>query len=81
MYYLCVHEEKEDRIIGTGSDSHGAGNFVRIVLPSLGTAYFLTFNALFSNFLDFVVPLIILGLIAPGIAELGRGQGKCWEQQ
>jgi Na+/H+-dicarboxylate symporter len=37
---------------------------------------FLTFNALFSNFLDFVVPLIILGLIAPGIAELGRGAGK-----
>ncbi|MDD5713271.1 MAG: cation:dicarboxylase symporter family transporter, partial [Bacteroidales bacterium] len=37
---------------------------------------FLTFNALFSNFLDFVVPLIILGLIAPGIAELGREAGK-----
>ena len=34
------------------------------------------FNSLFGSFLDFVVPLIILGLVAPGIAELGRGAGK-----
>lgn len=37
---------------------------------------FITFNGLFGQFLDFVVPLIILGLVAPGIAELGRGAGK-----
>ncbi len=37
---------------------------------------FTTFNALFSNFLDFIIPLIILGLVAPGIAELGKGTGK-----
>jgi len=29
-----------------------------------------------ANFLDFIVPLIIVGLIAPGIAELGKGAGK-----
>ncbi len=37
---------------------------------------FTTFNGLFSGFLDFVIPLIILGLVAPGIAELGSGAGK-----
>lgn len=37
---------------------------------------FLTFNDLFSQFLGFIVPLLILGLIAPGIAELGKEAGK-----
>ena len=37
---------------------------------------FATFTALFGNFLNFIVPLIILGFIAPGIAKLGKGSGK-----
>lgn len=37
---------------------------------------FLTFNDLFGQFLSFIVPLLILGLIAPGIADLGRGAGR-----
>ena len=35
-----------------------------------------TVNVLFSNLLGFLIPLIILGLVAPGIAELGRGAGR-----
>ena len=41
----------------------------------LGSA-FLTYNSIFSGFLGFVVPLIIFGLVAPAIAELGKGAGK-----
>ncbi|KLU10181.1 dicarboxylate/amino acid:cation symporter [Kocuria sp. SM24M-10] len=37
---------------------------------------FLTFNGLFSAFLGFIVPLLILGLVTPAIADLGRGAGK-----
>lgn len=37
---------------------------------------FVTFNMLFGQFLGFCIPLIILGLITPAIAELGRGAGK-----
>ncbi|WP_135501393.1 dicarboxylate/amino acid:cation symporter, partial [Planococcus koreensis] len=37
---------------------------------------FATFNAIFGSFLNFIVPLIILGFIAPGIAKLGKGSGK-----
>lgn len=37
---------------------------------------FATFNDLFGNFLDFVIPLIIIGFIAPGIGSMGRGAGK-----
>lgn len=37
---------------------------------------FLTYNSIFSGFLGFSVPLIILGLVTPAIAELGKGAGK-----
>lgn len=37
---------------------------------------FLTVNGLFSNFLGFIIPLLILGLVAPGIADLGKGAGR-----
>lgn len=50
----------------------GCGMF----FPEWLTRVFVTFNDLFSGFLGFIVPLLIVGLIAPGIAELGRGAGK-----
>lgn len=37
---------------------------------------FATFNSIFGGFLNFVVPLIIIAFIAPGIAKLGKGSGK-----
>jgi len=37
---------------------------------------FATFNDLFGNFLSFFIPLIILGLVAPAIGELGKGCGE-----
>ena len=37
---------------------------------------FLTFNSIFSNFLGFCVPLIILGFVIPSIADLGEKAGK-----
>ena len=37
---------------------------------------FITFNSIFSNFLGLFIPIIILGLIAPGIFELGKGAGR-----
>ena len=40
------------------------------------TRVFLTFNSVFSNFLGFCIPLIILGFVAPAIADLGARAGK-----
>lgn len=37
---------------------------------------FITFNGIFSQFLGFMIPLIIVGLVAPAIADLGSGAGK-----
>lgn len=37
---------------------------------------FYTYNDIFSQFLNFAVPLIIIGLVIPAIGDLGRGAGK-----
>ena len=37
---------------------------------------FITFNSIFSNFLSFSIPLIILGFVTPAISEIGKGVGK-----
>ena len=36
----------------------------------------ITFKTLFANFLGFSIPLIMMGLIMPSIAELGKSAGK-----
>ncbi|MDN5559652.1 MAG: dicarboxylate/amino acid:cation symporter [Ruaniaceae bacterium] len=46
------------------------------IMPEWLGNTFLTYNSIFSGFLGFAVPLIILGLIMPAIAELGAGAGK-----
>ncbi|UTM47404.1 dicarboxylate/amino acid:cation symporter [Glutamicibacter mysorens] len=46
------------------------------VMPVWLGSVFLTYNSIFSGFLGFIVPLIIFGLVAPAIAELGKGAGK-----
>ena len=46
------------------------------VFPAEVSRIFVTFNSLFGNFLSFVIPLIILGLVAPAIGELGKGAGR-----
>lgn len=45
-------------------------------LPDSIARIFVTFNSLFGNFLTFAIPLIILGLVAPAIGELGKGAGR-----
>ena len=46
------------------------------IFPDGISRLFVTFNSLFGNFLSFVIPLIILGLVAPAIGELGKGAGR-----
>ena len=37
---------------------------------------FITFNAIFSQFLGFLIPIIIVGLVTPAIAGIGKSAGK-----
>ena len=46
------------------------------VLPEWGIRILLTFNGLFSQLLGFLIPLIIVGMVIPAIADIGRGAGR-----
>ena len=48
------------------------GNF----LPAEIVRLFITFNGIFSEFLGFIIPLIIVGLVTPAIADIGSQAGK-----
>lgn len=48
------------------------GNF----LPEMIVRIFVTFNGIFSEFLGFIIPLIILGLVTPAIADIGSQAGR-----
>lgn len=52
------------------------GSLCSLFFPVWLVRFFETINALFSNYLGFVIPLVILGLVAPGIVELGKGAGR-----
>ncbi|MCI1676455.1 MAG: dicarboxylate/amino acid:cation symporter [Ancrocorticia sp.] len=45
-------------------------------LPQAISRVFFTFNDIFAEFLNFSIPLIIVGLVVPAIADLGKGAGK-----
>lgn len=47
-----------------------------IIMPDWFTRIALTVNSLFSNFLLFFIPLLIIGLVASGIADLGKDAGR-----
>lgn len=52
------------------------GSLLGNILPEQVSRIFITFNSLFGNFLNFIIPLIIVGLIVPAIANIGKNAGK-----
>lgn len=52
------------------------GLVVAQLLPMGGVRLFATFNGVFSQFLNFLIPLIIVGLVTPAIGEVGSSAGK-----
>lgn len=52
------------------------GILVGLYTPEWINRLFVTFNKLFGSFLGFSIPLIIMGLVMPAIAELGKNAGK-----
>ena len=52
------------------------GILIGNVLPEGWVRVFVTFNYVFSQFLGFLIPLIIIGLVAPAIADIGKAAGR-----
>lgn len=50
----------------------GAG----MIFPDAIARIFVTFNSIFSELLGFCIPLIIVGFVAPAIADIGSRAGK-----
>ena len=52
------------------------GAALGLVLPDVGVRILKTFNVFFAQILKFIVPLLILGLVTPAIADVGKGAGR-----
>jgi len=52
------------------------GALLGLIAPDVMVRIFKTFNVLFAQLLKFIVPLLVLGLVTPAIANLGKGAGK-----
>ena len=52
------------------------GALIGQFMPEWCVRVFNTFNAIFDQLLRFIIPLIIVGLVTPAIAEVGKGAGK-----
>lgn len=52
------------------------GIAIGFVAPEWFARIFVTFNGIFSEFLGFIIPLLIVGFVAPAISEIGRNAGK-----
>ncbi|MDE6230194.1 MAG: dicarboxylate/amino acid:cation symporter [Muribaculaceae bacterium] len=53
-----------------------AGVLVGWFAPMWLASTFATFNSIFSQFLGFMIPLIIVGFVTPAIADVGQQAGK-----
>ena len=53
-----------------------AGTGLGLIAPSAAVRVMNTFCSVFSQLLGFMIPLIIMGLVTPAIARVGRGAGK-----
>ena len=53
-----------------------AGVGIGMISPEWIVRIFLTFNGIFSQFLGFAIPLIILSLVTTAIADIGKGAGR-----
>lgn len=53
-----------------------SGIALGLFFPSWAVRIFVTFNSIFSQFLGFIIPLIIVGMVTPAIADIGGKAGK-----
>ena len=52
------------------------GALLGLIAPDALVRVLKTFNVLFAQILKFIIPLLILGLVTPAIANVGRKAGK-----
>lgn len=63
-------------LLGRVAIAIAAGIPLGMVAPHWVAQTFATFNAVFSQFLGFMIPMIIVGFVAPAIADIGSRAGR-----
>ena len=63
-------------LLGSIAIAIAAGIAVGYIAPMWLAQTFATFNSIFSHFLGFMIPLIIIGFVTPAIADVGGRAGK-----
>ena len=72
----CIDMKKKIGLLPKILIAIALGILCSLFFPVWAVRGFLTFNSVFSNFLGMFIPLLIIGLVAPGIGDLGKGAGK-----
>ena len=52
------------------------GIITGLFFPEWMVRIFVTINGIFSQFLGFIIPLIIIGLVTPAISDIGKTAGR-----
>lgn len=84
MYWICtavffrrtIGMKVKIGLLGSIIIAIALGVLLGSFVPEMFVRVFATFNTVFGEFINFAVPLIIIGFIAPAIAEFGKGSGK-----
>ena len=63
-------------LLGKILNAIATGIGLGLIAPAWMVRIFITFNGIFSQFLGFAIPLIIVGLVAPAISDIGKTAGK-----
>ena len=74
--YICTVVSKKLGLLPRIIIAIILGIVIGNVLPEVWVRVFVTFNYVFNQFLGFLIPLIIIGLITPAIADIGRSAGR-----
>ena len=72
----CIDMKKKIGLLPKILIAIALGILCSLFFPVWAVRVFLTFNSVFGNFLGMFIPLLIIGLVAPGIGDLGKGAGK-----
>ena len=72
----CIDMKKKIGLLPKILIAIALGILCSLFFPVWAVRVFLTFNSVFGYFLGMFIPLLIIGLVAPGIGDLGKGAGK-----
>lgn len=74
--YLCMKKRFTPGLLLKIVFAIACGIGIGFVAPEWFSRLCATFNGLFSQFLSFLIPLIIFGFVSPAIADIGQKAGK-----